>query len=57
MKLSQDKVKVTMKFWHEIIAKDDPSTDSVLTDQGMVLQNWSRCLEAKHVGYRAHPWP
>lgn len=23
-KLSQDKVKVTMKFWHEIIAKDDP---------------------------------
>lgn len=58
MKLSQDKVKVTMKFWHGIIAKDDPSPDSVLTDQGMVLQHWSRCSEANlGAGNRAHPWP
>lgn len=39
MKLSQDKEKVTMKFWHDIIAKDDASPDSVLTNEGMVLQN------------------
>lgn len=39
MKLSQDKIKVTMKFWHDIIAKDDASPDSILTDEGMVLQN------------------
>lgn len=58
MELSQDKVKVTMKLCHETIAKDDPSPDSVLTDQGMVLQHWSRCSEAKlGAGYRAHPWP
>lgn len=57
LKLSQDKVKVTMKFWHEIIAKDDPSPDSVLTNQGMVLQNWSRCSEAKlSPDYTALAW-
>lgn len=38
LKLSQYKIKVTMKFWHEIIAKDNPSPDSVLTHQGMVLE-------------------
>lgn len=56
MKLSQDKVKATMKFWHGIIAKDDSSPDSVLTDQGVVLQHWSRCSEANlSAGNRAHP--
>lgn len=56
MKLSQDKVKATMKFWHGIIAKDDSSPDSVLTDQGVVLQHWSRYSEANlSAGNRAHP--
>lgn len=63
MKLSQDKVKVTMKFWHEIVAKDDPSTVSsrikawsCRSGAGAWRQSWVLATEPTHGPSMAKRW-